>query len=82
MIDYGMVYSTVCPESVKIDDCSVWVSTDVKEIEEGEFIGYCFNQKRYTKDEYIKLLGEENKVLSEELTNTQLALCEIYEGMI
>ena len=82
MMDYGVVYSGVCPQSVKIDDYSVWVSTDVKEINEDGFSGFTFLQKRYTKDEYIKLLGEENRALSEELTNTQLALCEIYEGMI
>ena len=82
MIDYGTVYSSIRPNDVKIDDYSVWVSTDIKEIDEEDFVGFCFNQKRYTKDEYIKLLGEENKALSEELTHTQLALCELYEGMV
>ena len=82
MIDYGVICSTVCPQEVKIDDYSVWVSTDIKEIEEDGFTGFSFSQKRYTKDEYIKLLGEENKMLYEDLTNTQLALCEIYEGMM
>ena len=82
MIDYGNVYSAVRPQDVKIDDYSVWVNTQITQINDDEFVGFSFCQKRYTKDEYIKLLGEENKSLSEELTNTQLALCEIYEGMM
>jgi hypothetical protein len=82
MIDYGTVYSSIRPNDVKIDDYSVWVSTDIKEIDEDGFVSYSFLQKRYTKDEYIKLLGEENGALSTELTNTQLALCELYEGMM
>jgi hypothetical protein len=82
MIDYGTVYSGIRPQEVKIDDFSVWVSTDIKEINEYGLSGFSFLQKRYTKDEYIKLLGEENGALSEELTNTQLALCELYEGMV
>lgn len=82
MMDYGVVYSGIRPQDVKIDDYSVWVSTDIKEIDEDGAFGFSFLQKRYTKDEYIKLLGEQNRILSDELTNTQLALCEIYEGMI
>lgn len=82
MTDYGEVYSGIRPQDVKIDDYSVWVSTDIREIEEDGFVSYSFLQKRYTKDEYIKFLGEENGSLSAELTNTQLALCEIYEGMM
>ena len=82
MIDHGRVYSTVCPPKIKIDDFSVWVSTDMREADEEGVVMYAFSQMQYTKDEYIKLLGEENKALSQELTNTQLALCEIYEGMI
>jgi hypothetical protein len=82
MIDYGVVYSTVRPQEVKIDDYSVWVSTEIKEVEEDEFVGFSFSQKRYTKDEYIKLLGEENKGLNLQLTDAQLALCEIYEMML
>lgn len=42
---------------------------------------YEFNQVRYTKDEYIKLIDERNTTLESQLTDTQLALCEIYEGM-
>ena len=86
MIDYGIVRSTVKPEKVEIDEYSVWVNTDIKEIEvqsENEkHTEYEFNQVRYTKDEYIKLIDERNSTLEAQLTDTQLALCEIFEEMI
>lgn len=86
MIDYGKVRSTVKPDEVEIDEYSVWVNNDIKEIEvqsENEtHTEYEFNQVRYTKDEYIKLIDERNLTLESQLTDTQLALCEIYEGMV
>lgn len=86
MIDYGVVRSTVKPDKVEIDEYSVWVSSDIKEIEvqsENEtHTEYEYNQVRYTKDEYIKLIDERNTTLESQLTDTQLALCEIYEGMM
>lgn len=40
-----------------------------------------FNEIQYEKDEYIKLMAERNDDLENQLTKTQLALVEIYEGM-
>ena len=34
---------------------------------------------QYTKDEYIKLMDEKNTELESQLTDTQLALCDVYE---
>lgn len=86
MIDYGKVRSTVKPDEVEIDEYSVWVNSDIKEIdvqlEDEIHTEYEFNQVRYTKDEYIKLIDERNSTLEAQLTDTQLALCEIYEGMM
>lgn len=86
MIDYGAVRSTVKPDAVEIDEYSVWVNSDIKEIdvqsEDESHIEYEFSQVRYTKDEYIKLIDERNTTLESQLTDTQLALCEIYEGMM
>lgn len=79
MIDYGRIRSTVKPKSIVIDEYSVWVNTDIQEVEvtmEGDtHTEYEFNQVQYTKDEYIL-------VLNSELTNTQLALCEVYEILL
>lgn len=86
MIIFEKVRSTVYPERVRIDEYNVWVSEDVKEVEvefDGEvYVEYEFDQKRYSKDEYIKLIDEKNTELESQLTDTQLALCEIYEGVI
>ena len=86
MTDYGTVRSTVKPDEVEIDEYSVWVNTNIREVEvqtENEIhTEYEYNQVRYTKDEYIKLLDERNSMLEAQLTDTQLALCELYEGMM
>lgn len=86
MIDYGTVRSTVKPDKVEIDEYSVWVNSDITEIEvqseDESHTEYEFNQVRYTKDEYIKMIDERNSTLESQLTDTQLALCEIYEGMM
>ena len=41
-----------------------------------------FNEVQYDKDEYIKVMAEKNDSLDQQLTDTQLALCEVYEGMV
>lgn len=86
MIDYEKVRSTVKPDEVEIDEYSVWINTNIKEIdvqlEDEIHTEYEFNQVRYTKDEYIKMIDERNLTLESQLTDTQLALCEIYEGMV
>lgn len=85
MIDYGTVRSTIKPDTVEIDEYSVWVNSDIKEIEVQSEVEihteYEYNQVRYKKDEYIKLIDKRNSTLESQLTDTQLALCEIYEGM-
>lgn len=86
MIDHGIVRSTVEPEEKTIDDFSVWVNMDIVPIQEGEgdeaFTGFEFHQFQYSKEEYIKMIDEKNSSLESQLTDTQLALCEIYEGMV
>ena len=76
MIDYGRQRSTEKPKSMVIDEQSVWVNTNIQPIEEtvGEntFTGWEFDMKQYGKDEYILLLDSQ-------LTDTQLALVEVYE---
>lgn len=76
MIDYGRQRSTVQPEPMVLDEHSVWLHTNITPVEEtvGEevFSGYEFNMVQYTKDEYIHMLDTQ-------LTDTQLALVEVYE---
>ena len=86
MVDYGKVRSTVKPESIVIDDFSVWQHTDIQEIsenvgKENEFVGYEFNMVQYSKDEFILQQATDNAALQQQITDTQLALCEVYEMM-
>ena len=83
---YKGVRSEVCPEAIVFDGKNIWENFDVKE-KKFELCGaiyteYEFNQRRYSKDEYIALLSEKNQELEAQVTDTQLALCEIYEGMM
>lgn len=84
MKDYGKTRSTVRPDAVVIDDNSVWVHSDITEIteqtgDEQEFVGYEFNMIQYDKDEYILMMAEKNQTLEKQVTDTQIALCEVYE---
>ena len=86
MVDYGRVRSTVKPESIVIDEFSVWQHTDIQEIsenvgEENEFVGYEFTMIQYSKDEFILQQATDNAALQQQITDTQLALCEVYELM-
>ena len=83
MKDYGKVQSTIKPKEIEIDAYSVWVNENINEItvtdENGEHTEYEFNQTQYSKDEYIMFLNDNNKELDDKLTDTQLAICEVYE---
>lgn len=78
-----IVQSTVKPKEIEIDEYSVWVNSDVHEItvedKKGTHTEYEYNQTQFSKDEYIKLLSDNNKDLEDKLTDTQLAICEVYE---
>ena len=57
MTDYGIVKSTVRPEAKVADEYSVWVNTDISEINDG----WEYHMVQYIKDEYIKLMDEANQ---------------------
>jgi hypothetical protein len=81
MIDYGRTRSTVKPEPLKIDEFSVWVCSNITSVAETdpdgerEFNGFEFDMVQYDKDEYIRMMNTQ-------LTDTQLALCEVYEMLV
>ena len=43
---------------------------------------YEFNQIQYSKDEYIQMIDKRNDELEKNITDTQIALCDVYEMMI
>lgn len=84
MVDYGKVRSTIKPESVVIDDYSVWENTNIEAVSENvgtktEFNGFEYSMVQYDKNEYILKQAQANAELSDQLTETQLALCDVYE---
>jgi len=94
MIDHGRVRSTICPQPMISDERSVWKHTDIIPVTENEgtemeFVGYEYNMLQYSKDEYILIQAEENAALRDrllttetQLTDTQLALCDVYELLV
>ena len=42
---------------------------------------YVYDEVQYTKDEYIQIMAEKNETLERDLTDTQLAIAEIYESL-
>lgn len=80
MVDYGRVRSTVKPESIVIDEFSVWQHTNIQDVsenvgEENEFVGYEYNMIQFTKDEFILRQAAHNAELGE-LVNTILGVTD------
>lgn len=87
MINYGKVRSTIKPEPIVIDEFSVWQHTNIQPVsenvgEENEFMGFEYEMIQYGKDEFILNQAAEKEVLQQQITDTQLALCEVYEMMV
>ncbi len=83
MKNHGQVRSTVEPLAVEITASKVFVASDIEEItvtmEEDTHVEFQFNLIEYDKDEYIRMMSDKNESLEQELTNTQIALCDVYE---
>lgn len=83
MKDYGLQRSAVKPSEREFTESKVFVYTDIKEVvessENGDISLFEFNMIEYDKDEFIELLSDKNKSLESEITEIQLALCDVYE---
>jgi len=88
MKDMGIVFgSAEQAVPLVIGKDTVYVHSDIQQIledKDGKPVTNLsqYHEIQYNKDEYIKLLSEKNDSLGQQLTDTQLALCEIYEGMV
>lgn len=63
---------------------TVYVHTNIQQLkdEDGNLTDiYSYDEVQYTKDEYIQVLADKNDVLEQDVINTQLALCELYESL-
>jgi hypothetical protein len=87
MIDYGTQRSTVKPLRVELTDSKVFIASNITPVDEPGtdeqpgFAGFEFDLVEYDKDEFIKLQAEQNETLQTQITDTQVALCEVYELM-
>lgn len=76
MLNHGKVRAAEAPENMVIDEYSVWIAENITEVtvtdEQGTHTEYEFDLKQYDKDEYIHAMDDQ-------LTDAQLALCELYE---
>lgn len=85
MKDIGLIQgSAALAVPLIIGKDTVYVHTNIEKIDvdaEGNPTDnlYQYNEVQYTKDEYIRLLSENNTSLEKEITSTQLALCSVYE---
>ena len=86
MINHGKVRSTIKPEKMVIDEYSVWISENINKIEvesensneetkkDEKTVMYEYDLVQYTKDEYIAMQ-------SNQMTDVEMALVEIYESL-
>ena len=79
MTNYGRVFGGQIPPHVKVTTKKVFVTSDVQPYKDDIVEGYTYNYVAYTKEEYIRLLSEQNDQLNAELLDTQEALCDLYE---
>lgn len=81
MVKFEKVRSTIKPASREIDEYSVYINENIKEIEvqtnensTEKTKMYEYDQTVYNKDEYINEQAQS-------ILDTQVALCEIYESL-
>ena len=77
--------STEQAQPLIVNKDTVYVHTNIVQAtdEDGNVVDglYVYDEVQYTKDEYIQIMAEKNSQLEKELTDTQLALCELYESV-
>ena len=75
------------PNEFEINPLRVFVAKNIKEVEEQVLIEdevinqtcFVFDLYEYTPEEYIGVLQDENNNLQQEVLDTQMALCDVYE---
>ena len=77
--------STEQAQPLIVNKDTVYVHTNIVQAtdKDGNVIDnlYVYDEVQYTKDEYIQIMAEKNETLERDLTDTQLAIAEIYESL-
>lgn len=83
MKDVGIVQgSEAQAKDIIISADTVYVHSDIKKIQKKDNKDpdvWEYHEVQYGKDEYIELIAEKNKTLEKQITDTELALTEVYE---
>ena len=69
---------------VVIGKDTVYVHNDIQKLNTettDEESLYSYTETQYKKDEYIELIVKQNEKLNADITDTQIALCEMYETL-
>ena len=84
---YQNTRSNTQPDVKVIDDFSVWIASDIHPVQveatedQEARTEYEYTLTQYDKNEYISMMDDRNAALEADLTDTQLALAELYESM-
>lgn len=86
---YKNTQSTIKPNEFEINPYKVFIAKNIQTIENNSSIDeeeniktfYQYDLYEYTHEEYINILRETNETLQQEVLDTQMALCDIYEAM-
>ena len=88
MKDIGIVMgNSEQAQPLVIGKDKVYIHTDITPVTEdarGNKVDdlFQYHEVQYDKDEYIKLIAEQNAALETQLTDTQIGLTEVYEMML
>lgn len=83
MKNHGLTRSMDEPLAVEVTASKVFVASNVEQIivqdEKGSHAEYQYDLTEYEKDEYIRMMNDRNEITEAELTDVQIALCDVYE---
>lgn len=82
MINHGNVQSTVKPQPFEVTAEDVWVAENIQEVKTDEFEGFSYDLTQYSLPEYTLDSIEARVAMEKLLTDTQVAIVEIFESLV
>ena len=82
MINHGNVQSTVKPQPYEVTTENVWVAENIQEVKTDEFEGFSYDLTQYSLQEYTLNSIESRVAMEKLLTDTQVAIVEIFESLV
>lgn len=82
MINHGNVQSTVKPQPYEVTTENVWVAENIQEVKTDDFEGFSYDLTQYSLQEYTLNSIESRAEMEKLLTDTQVAMAEIFESLV